>query len=150
MGIIRFDPFHELNQMRHQIDRYLDNFWGRGGLRQNGSAMEDFGPKMDIYQTDDEVVAAAELPGIESKDDIDIRVDRDRLTIKGEFKRSQDHEQENYLHTERYFGTFTRVMPLPTAVKPDQATAKYINGVLEVHMPKSNPEENKGHRITIQ
>lgn len=149
MGITRWDPFHELSQMRHQIDRYLDSLWSRGA-RQEAVGAPGQCPRVDIYQTENEVVATAELPGIDAKDDIDVRVDADRLTIRGEIKRSQDHREENSFYTERYFGSFTRVIPLPARVRPDQARASYTNGVLEVRMAKSDPGDNQGHRIAIQ
>lgn len=148
MGIIRWDPFHELSQMRHQIDRYLDSFWGR--TRHDLAGITGHGPRMDVYQTENEVVATAELPGIQSKDDIEVRVDSDRLTIRGELKRSQEHKEENSIYNERYYGTFTRVLQLPARVKPDQARATYHNGVLEIRMAKSEPGDNRGHRIQIQ
>lgn len=147
MGMIRWDPFHDLNQMRHQIDRYLDNFWGR--TRHDLAGITAQGPRMDVYQTENEVVATAELPGIESKDDIEVRVDSDRLTIRGEVKRSQEHKEENSIYNERYYGTFTRVVQLPARVRPDQARAAYSNGVLEIRMAKSDPGD-RGHRIQIQ
>ncbi|MFZ5631274.1 MAG: Hsp20/alpha crystallin family protein [Bacillota bacterium] len=149
MGLIRWDPFHELNQMRHQIDRYLDNFWGRGS-RHDIAGATGYGPRMDVYQTENEVIATAELPGIESKDDIDVRVDNDKLTIRGEIKRSRDHKEENSIYNERYYGTFTRVVQLPARVRTDQAKATYSNGVLEIRMLKSDPGENWGRRIPIQ
>jgi HSP20 family protein len=135
--------------MRHHIDRYLDNFWGRGyrhGIRELEAG---YGPRMDVYQTDKEVIATAEIPGIESKEDLDVRVHDDKLTIKGEIKRSEERKDDDFIHNERYFGTFTRVVQLPTKVKADQASAIYRNGVLEVRMLKSDPGETTGRRIQI-
>lgn len=148
MGITRWDPFQDLNQMRHQVDRYLDNFWGKG-RRDIEGLTGGFGPKIDAYQTENEVVVTAEVPGIESKEDIDVRVDEDRITISGEFKRTQDFREENYLHNERYFGTFRRILHLPAKVLPDQATASYENGLLEIRMIKSNTGESRGKRVQI-
>ncbi len=149
MGLARWDPFHELGQMRHQIDRYLDNFLGRG-LRHDVAAIAGHNPRMDVYQTENEVVATAELPGIDLKDDIEVRVDSDRLTIRGEIKRSQEHREEDSIYSERYYGNFTRAIQLPARVRPDQAKASYKNGVLEIRMQKSEPGQNTGHRIQIQ
>lgn len=149
MGITRWDPFHELSQMRHQIDRYMDNFWGRPG-RNDILGMTAYGPRMDVYQTENEVVATAELPGVQSKDDIEVRVDNDRLTIRGEVKRSQEHKNENYVHNERYYGTFTRVVQLPAEVSAEQARATYNNGILEIRMQKKDPGQKQHNRIPIQ
>lgn len=147
MGITRWDPFHDLNQMRHQIDRYLDNFWGRG--RHELAEITARGPRMDVYQTENEVVATAELPGLESNDDIEVRVENDRVSLRGELKRSQEHKEENTIYSERYYGTFTRSIQLPARVKADQAKASYKNGVLEIRMAKSDPG-GQGHRIPVQ
>jgi len=148
LGITRWDPFHELNHMRHQIDRYLDHLWGRG--RQEIAGAAGPGPKVDVYQTENEVVAVAELPGIQTKDDIEVRIDQDKLTLRGEIKRTQGHREENSVYNERYYGTFTRVIQLPSRVMPEKATAAYNNGILEVRMAKSDPGENWGRRIEIQ
>ncbi|MCL6612857.1 MAG: Hsp20/alpha crystallin family protein [Peptococcaceae bacterium] len=149
MGIVRWDPFNELSSMRHMIDRYLDHFWGRGA-RHDLAGTTGFGPRIDVYQTEDEVIATAELPGIQAKDDIDVRIDNDKLTIRGEFKRSQDLKEEHSVYNERYFGTFTRVIQLPARVRPEQARATYNNGILEIRMAKSDPGENWGRRIPVQ
>jgi HSP20 family protein len=134
--------------MRHQIDRYLDHLWGRG--RQEIAGAAGPGPKVDVYQTENEVVAVAELPGIQTKDDIEVRIDQDKLTLRGEIKRTQGHREENSVYNERYYGTFTRVIQLPSRVMPEKATAAYNNGILEVRMAKSDPGENWGRRIEIQ
>lgn len=78
-----------------------------------------------------------------------MRVDEDRVTIGGEFKRTQDFKEENFLHNERYFGTFRRVLHLPAKVLPDQATASYENALLEIKMLKSFSDENRGKRLQI-
>lgn len=147
MGITRWDPFRELGQMRHQIDRYLDSFWGRGGQE---LAFAGHSPRIDVYQTESEVIATAEIPGVESKEDIEVRVDSEQLTIRGEIKRSRDHNEEHAVYNERFYGNFTRVVQLPARVIPDRAGASYSNGVLEIRMTKSDPGEGRGRRIPIQ
>lgn len=149
MGLAKWDPFHDLSQMRHQIDRYMDNLWGRSP-RSEMMGVNAYGPRMDVYQTENEVVATAELPGIESKDDIEVRVDDDRLTLRGEFKREQEHNDDNSIYNERYFGTFTRVVQLPSRVRNNQAKATYRNGILEIRIPKADPDSGRGHRVQIQ
>lgn len=149
MGLTRWDPFHDLNQARQQIDRYMDTLWGRSP-RNEVAGLAAYGPRMDVYQTENEVIATAELPGIESKDDIEVRIDDDTLTLKGEIKRAQEHKDQNYIHNERYFGAFTRVVQLPSRIRSDQARASYNNGVLEIRMPKAEPGSGRGHRVHIQ
>lgn len=147
MSLIRWDPFSELNALRQYVNRFFEAPWLRG--TRSGWGMEGYGPRLDVYQTEDEVVASAELPGIESKEDIELSVTENSLTIRGEFKRAQDLKDENFYHSERYYGTFSRTVPLPAEVKPDQAKATYRNGILEVRIPKSDQGRKKPVRIDI-
>jgi HSP20 family protein len=147
MSLMRWDPFSELNALRQYMNRFLEAPWQRGG--RGGWGIEGYGPRVDIYQTEDEVVASAELPGIESKEDIELSVTEDTLTIRGEFKRAQDLKDDNFYHSERYYGTFSRTVPLPAEVRPDQARATYRNGILEVRIPKSDQGKKKPVRIDI-
>lgn len=104
---------------------------------------------MDIYQTDQEVVATAELPGLASKEDIEVLLTENSLTIRGEVKREGEERQEDYYHSERFYGTFSRTVPLPAEVKPEQARATYKNGILEVRVPKKEPGRGNVHRVDI-
>jgi HSP20 family protein len=94
------------------------------------------------------VVAKCELPRLDSHDDVDISVDEASVTISGQFKRGESSRAENYVHSERYYGSFSRTLPLPARVKPEEARATYRNGILTVHMPKSEGERR--HRIKIE
>ncbi len=143
MSLMRWDPFAELSALRQHMNRFLESPWARGWRP------EGYGPRVDVYQTDDEVIATAELPGIESKEDIDVSVADNSLTIKGEFRRASDVKEENFYHSERYFGAFSRTIPLPAEVKPEQARASYRNGILEVRIPKSEQGRKKPIRIDI-
>jgi HSP20 family protein len=147
MSLMRWDPFSELNALRQYMNRFLETPWQRGG--RGGWGIEGYGPRVDIYQTEDEVVASAELPGIESKEDIELSVTEDTLIIRGEFKRAQGLKDDNFYHSERYYGTFSRTVPLPAEVRPDQARATYRNGILEVRIPKSDQGKKKPVRIDI-
>lgn len=146
MSIMRWDPFGELANLRNQMNRFFDHTLRRGFL----TGAEPFGPRIDLYQTDQEVVATAELPGIESKDDIEISLTPDSLSLRGELKRTQDIKEEHFFHTERYYGSFSRTLPLPAEVKPEEARASYHNGVLEIRMPKTEKGRKTAHRVPIQ
>ncbi|HHW42384.1 MAG TPA: Hsp20/alpha crystallin family protein [Desulfotomaculum sp.] len=146
MSIMRWDPFGELHALRHHMNRFLAAPWFRGFP---GPPMEGVGPRMDIYQTDQEVVATAELPGVVSKDDVEVTLTDNTLSIKGEFKRNEEQREENFFHSERYFGTFSRTLPLPAEVKPDQARATFKNGVLEIRMPKKEQGKGNIYRVDI-
>lgn len=147
MGLMRWDPFGELSALRQYMNRFLEAPWWRGW--RGGWGLEGYGPRVDVYQTENEVVATAELPGIESKEDIDVSITDNSLTIRGEFKRAQDLKDDDFYHSERYYGTFSRTVPLPAEVKPEQARASYRNGILEVRIPKSEEGRRKPIRIDI-
>jgi HSP20 family protein len=104
-------------------------------------------PSADISEADGDVVLKAELPGLDAKD-IDVDVSGDILTLKGQKKMEEEKEEEDYYCQERYFGSFQRSFRLPVEVKSDQVNARFKNGVLTVHMPKS--EESKQKKIEIK
>lgn len=105
------------------------------------------GPRFDIYQTDREVVATAELPGLTSKDDVEITATEDVLTIRGEIRRQEETEEHNYHRAERFYGTFARTVSLPVKVEPEKATATYKNGILEIRIPRT--ENQRQRRIQV-
>lgn len=146
MSIMRWDPFGEISSLRHQMNRFFDQAFRRNYM----SEPEAFGPRIDIYQTENEVVATAELPGIDSKDDIEVMVAPDNLTLKGELKRVQDVKDEHFVHSERYHGLFQRSLPLPAEVNPEGAKASYTNGLLEIIMPKSEKSRKNYRKVDIQ
>jgi len=146
MSIMRWDPFGELTYLRSQMNRFFDHTFRRSFL----TGAEPFGPRIDLYQTDQEVVATAELPGVESKNDVEITLTSDSLSLRGELKRSHDVGDENFIHVERYYGSFSRTLPLPAEVKPDEARASYQNGILEIRMPKTEKGRKMAHNVPIQ
>jgi len=142
MSIRRWDPFAELANLREQMNRmweFLRPPW-----------REVAAPRVDVYQTEDEVVATAEVPGIASRDELEVSVAPDSITIKGELKRTREVKDEDYYHSERFYGSFSRTIPLPVEVKPEQAKAKLQNGVLEVRMPKAEAGKPKTYRVPIE
>jgi HSP20 family protein len=105
-----------------------------------------WGPAVDIYQTENELVLKADLPGLQDKD-IDIRVENNMLTIRGERKFEKDVNEDNYFRVERATGHFTRSFSLPNTINSESVRADYRNGVLTLHMAKS--EESKPKQIKI-
>ena len=99
-----------------------------------------------MVDTKDEIVVKAEVPGLD-KPDIQVSVDGDLLTIKGEKKKEKETKEEDYYFCERAYGAFSRSLRLPVEVKTDKVTANLNNGVLEVHLPKA--EEAKGKQANI-
>lgn len=146
MSIMRWDPFGDLANLKNQMNRFFDHTFKRGLM----AGAESFGPRIDLYQTDLEVVAMAELPGVQSKEDIQVSLTPDTLSLRGEFKRVHDVKEENIYHSERYYGSFNRTIPLPAEIKPEESAASYKNGLLEIRMPKTEKGRKNIHRIPIQ
>lgn len=101
---------------------------------------------LDVYGEKDDLVVKVELPGID-KDDLDISLEDDVLTIKAEKKKGEVADEVTYYHSERYFGQYSRTITLPFAVDADKVTASYQNGLLEMRLPKA--EEARARKIEI-
>ncbi|MHB1420773.1 MAG: Hsp20/alpha crystallin family protein [Bacillota bacterium] len=146
MSIIRWDPFRDLNHLRNEMDRVFDHWRNTSA---NTHPRDNFVPRIDLYQTENDIVATVDLPGLESKEDVEVAVTENSLSIQGQVVKTSDVKQENYYHTERFTGTFTRTVPLPAEVEADKTTAHYRNGILEVRMPKSENQKRKKVQIDI-
>lgn len=105
-------------------------------------------PSVDVVDAGDSLVLRADLPGVDPAN-VDVRVLDDSVVLKGEMQQETKQEKEGYYRAERRFGSFYRTVPLPTRVKPEQATASYRHGVLEVKLPKAEGDEGRGHRLNI-
>ncbi len=144
MTIQRWDPFAEfprLHRAMHRMHRLLDDFpapW-------RGEAEMTF--PVDVSETGTEVVVKAVLPGLKAED-IEISVTGDALTIKGETRREEKTERENYYSREIEYGSFSRVVPLPSQVDYDRAEAAFENGILTITLPKA--EEVRSRQIKIK
>ena len=137
------DPFAELSTLQKQMNRlFEDSAHGWGG----GESLTRWAPAVDIYEKDDAIVISAELPGMEEKD-IDVEVNEGVLTIRGEKKFDNEIKDDRYHCVERSYGAFERSFSLPATVKHDAVKATYKNGVLEVHLPRS--EEAKPRKIDV-
>jgi len=137
MSLIPWNPFRE-------IDRDMFNFMDNMPFRFTGTS-----PRVDVYETDDKVVVKAEIPGV-SKEDLNIFVNENLIRISGQTKRENEFTDENAYHSERYYGSFSRTIPLPVEVKSEEAKASYKDGILSITMPKVQPAKSKGRKIDIQ
>ena len=118
----------------------------------NARPGEDSGrnlPRVNIYQTDKDVVLKAEIPGV-AKEDLNIYVDENLVRLAGQIKRDHEFKDENIFRSERYYGSFSRSIPLPVEVNSEEAKAQYRDGILSITLPKAQPERIKGRRIDIQ
>jgi HSP20 family protein len=133
-------PGFGLFGLHREIDRLFNEFAqipGANGLPAN------IVPKIDISETDKAIEVSAEMPGLERKD-IDISIEDDTLTIRGEKKIEEDQKDKNVQHSERTYGVFMRVLQLPPGVDPSSVEATMSNGVLKITIPKpAKPEPKK-------
>jgi len=139
MAIIRWDPFQGMIQIQNRIDRT----WGSV----LADRQESWLPAVDVYDTKDAVVLKAELSGMDP-DDIQIEVEDNVLTIKGERKFEEKIDEGRYYSVERRFGSFERSLALPQGVRSDDIHADYEDGVLAVRVPKA--EEEKPRKIEVK
>ena len=143
--ISRWEPFRGLNTLQDQVNRLFEDSFASN--RSGQADLASWAPAVDIYETENELVVKADLPEMQEKD-IDIRVESNTLTIRGERTFDSEVHQENYLRVERAYGTFSRSFSLPNTVNTEGIRAEYQNGVLSVHMPKR--EESKPKQVKIR
>lgn len=136
MAITRWDPFGEMMSWQKEMDR----LFGRMGAPRRGDGGEmQWMPRIEAKKVGDDLVVRAELPGLKPED-VDISVEDNVLTIKGERKAEAKKAEEDYIIREFSYGSFERSMVLPEGVKPEDIKASYDNGVLTVSVPKAMEE----------
>jgi len=123
------DPF---SRLRDEMDTLFDRFVGDWGLP---AARATGGPSVDLAETETEIVVKAELPGVDPKD-VDIRVEGNLLTIRGEKKQETEEKRRDYHYVERQYGMFHRTIQLPSSVDDSRTDARYKDGVLTITLPK--------------
>lgn len=146
MALIRWDPFRELANLQERMNRLFSDWRIRPTWESEEIGQGSWIPPVDIYETADAVVLKAELPGI-SKDDINVEVKDNTLTLRGEKKFEKEVKEENYYRVERSYGTFQRSFSLPSTVQQDKVKAKFKDGILEITLPKA--EEAKPKQIKV-
>ncbi|MDY6916820.1 MAG: Hsp20/alpha crystallin family protein [Chloroflexota bacterium] len=145
MTLMRWDPFREMVSLRQAMDRLLEDSFVRPSRLWPEMTPGEF--PIDMYQTANDVVLRASLPGVKP-DQVDISVTGDTVTIKGEHKEEEEVKQENFLRKERRYGAFARSITVPVSVQSDKAEAVFENGVLTLTLPKA--EEVKPKQIKVK
>ena len=144
-SITHWGPFQNLSNLREQVNRLVESkFMGRA----DESALTTWAPAVDIYETENELVLRADLPGINEKD-LDVRVENNMLTVRGERKFEQQVKEDNYLRIERTYGSFSRSFGLPNSVNTEAIKAEYKNGVLTVELPKRAESKPKQVKVNV-
>jgi|LGVC01.1.fsa_nt_gb HSP20 family protein len=144
MAIVKWEPFGELSTLRRQMDHLMESFFGREPMFYE---RERWIPAVDVAETKDEIVVKVEAPGMDEKD-ISVTLSGDNLMIKGERKSEKEEKDKHFHRTERYCGSFQRVIGLPVSVDQEKIKADYAKGVLEIRLPKK--AEAKPKEIPIK
>jgi len=144
----------ELSRREGDMDRVFEDFLGRR-LRPfwpqrwwPAADMEITTPAVDLYEEKDDIVVKAELPGME-KDNIEVNLSDNRLTIKGEKKQEEEVKKEGYYRSERSYGSFVRTLELPREVQTDKVKAAFKNGILEIRLPKTEEAKKKETKVKV-
>jgi HSP20 family protein len=145
MAIERWHPFTELMSLRQAMDRLFEDSFVHTS-RPLTALGEVTAPALDIYQTANEVVVKATLPGVKAED-ITIDITGETLSIKGQTKAEQEVKQEDYLYQERRYGAFSRSVVLPGGLKTDKAEATMDDGVLTLTIPKTEEVKPKAIKV---
>jgi HSP20 family protein len=145
-----FEPFfamqREMNRLFDEIARGSDVPLTTQG---NGGAATLLAPRMDVTETDNELRITAEMPGV-AANDVEVRLDDNMLTIRGDKRFEARAERENAHFTERMYGTFQRSLRLPFTIKPEQVQANFENGVLIVTLPKPKEHQKQSQLISVR
>lgn len=147
LSLIRWEPFRELATLRGRMDRLFGELPNRSWASDEGLTAGLWAPPVDVYETTDGIVLEADLPGMKEKD-VDISVEGNTLTIKGERTKENEIEEKNSYRIERSYGTFTRSFSLPPTVDPNRIEATFSDGVLRVTLAKR--EESKPRQIKVK
>jgi HSP20 family protein len=141
-----WSPFAELNRLREEINRVFEQP-GQGFLERSTGFFGGWSPSLDVFDDKDNVIVKAELPGMK-KEDIEVTLAGDALTISGERKEEVENKDAETYRSERYFGRFQRSVTLPHQVDPNRIQATYKDGILTVTLSKS--EEAKRKQIEVK
>jgi HSP20 family protein len=149
-----YRPTGQLSPFGRMEDMFEDFFrrpFGRPFWSNMPKMMEDIepAPSVDIYEEGDNIILKSEMPGM-SKEDIEVNLTDDTITLSGEKKKEEKIEKKNYYRFERSFGSFKRSFALPSEVQSDNAKASFKNGVLEIKIPKSEAAKKKEKKIKIE
>jgi HSP20 family protein len=142
-------PFFSLQR---EMNRIFDDFfqgWDVAPFAGSGVHPGRFHPSIDVKESEKEISVKVELPGLEEKD-VEVLLDNETLTIRGEKKEEKEDKGKNHYHVECSYGSFHRVIPLPASIDQKKVQAQFKNGILSVTLPKTEEASTKGKKIPIK
>lgn len=150
MAIVRWEPFRDLVAVQERMNRIFDEaFRGHSrGIEDEWALGGSWAPAVDIYEQDGNLVLKAELPGVDPKD-VDVRVENNVLTLRGERKFESEVKREQFHRVERAYGSFSRSFTLPNVVDMDKIKAEYKDGVLQVTLPQREEAKPKQIQVSV-
>ena len=148
MTLTRWDPFRDLVTLQDRMNRLFDESVRNVRTGDEALSSATWSPAVDIYETANEVVVKAELPEV-NQSDIDIQVENNTLTLRGERKFDKETKQENFHRIERAYGVFSRSFTLPSTVDQERIKADYKDGILRISLPKREASKPKQIKVAI-
>jgi HSP20 family protein len=145
--LTRWEPFREVSTLQDRMNRLFSEQFANLGTEESLAA-GSFVPAVDVYEDEHAIQLKFEVPGLDEKE-IDIRLENNLLTVKGERKIEKETKEENYRRIERRYGTFTRSFTLPTTVSSESVKASYDKGVLTISLPKKEAAKPKQIKIEV-
>ncbi len=144
--ITRWDPFREMSTLQERMNRlFTDQL---GAITHDEALTGNFVPPVDVYEDENSIQVRLEVPGIDEKD-IDIRLENNVLTVRGERKFEKEEKEDNFHRIERRYGSFTRSFTLPSTVNPEDVQADYDKGVLKIRLAKRAEAKPKQIKVNI-
>jgi len=147
-AVMRWDPFRELEDMSERLNRMFNRPAGRSTGGKETITVADWIPTVDVAETDAEYLIKAELPEVK-KEDVKVTVEDGVLTISGERRHEAEEKGKKYHRVERSYGSFVRSFALPDHVDDAKVKAEYKDGVLQLHLPKSEKAKPKAIDVKI-
>jgi HSP20 family protein len=145
--LTRWEPFREVGSLQDRINRlFRESYTGSG--QDESLATSSFAPAVDVYEDEHKVSLKIEVPGIDEKD-IDVRVENNTLSVRGERKFEKEEKEENYRRVERQYGSFVRNFTLPQTVDSEKVSANYDKGVLTITLPKKAEAKPKQIKVNV-
>ena len=151
MAVERWRPFGtsmdrwgHVSDIQNEVNRLFDNFFGR----QVSGTGRAWAPSVDLYETKDDLILTVEVPGVHDKD-VSVSITGDLLSIKGERRLDPNVKEGQFLHVERVYGKFERLVQLPIPVQADKVKATYRDGMLEIRLPKTEEIKPKEIKVDI-
>lgn len=152
MPVRRGQAMGPYRAMRDMMNSMMEDFfseWPLMRVRPFEWRMQEFSPSIDVIDEEREIRVQAEVPGM-NPEDLDVTITRDAVIVKGEKKSEREEERQGLCYSERTFGSFERVIPLPADVQTDKIEARFRNGVLDIVMPKSEQSLKESRKIQIR